>query len=111
MVTNEDKPWVPQWYWDISTGRETATRSARPRKAKTAARKARGGDCCSKERACGFESNVSSDNVLAGQVSYQTHCLAHYEDQGLFCYCVWVREEEEAECDVEEREGGDYRCC
>ena len=37
--------------------------------------------------------------------AYQPHSLSNYKHQGLVCDRVWGSEEEEAECDVEEREG------
>lgn len=41
---------------------------------------------------------------------YKTHSFADNEDETLVCYCAWVGEEEEGECDVEKGEGSDDRC-
>lgn len=53
-----DGPWEPQKYWEISSGRETETRSVIPTTRRRAERKASGGDCVSKERVFGYQ-NIS----------------------------------------------------
>ena len=46
-------PWEPQWYCEISSGRETETRSLMPMTKRTAARKPKGADWRSKARDSG----------------------------------------------------------
>lgn len=60
MTCGEDRgrrgrkvPCEPQWYWEISSGREQETRSVMPTTKSTAARKDKDGDWVSKERVKG----------------------------------------------------------
>lgn len=41
-------------------------------------------------------------------MAHHAHALAEDPDKGLFIDGTWVREKEESECDMEERDGGDY---
>jgi hypothetical protein len=69
-----------------------------PRKRKSAARKARGGDVTSKERACGCVYFISGVYSWGKGVRYHAHSLSYDENHGLICDRIWVCEEEIGEC-------------
>ena len=105
-----DAPCEPQWNCEISSGRETETRSLMPTTRSTAARKARGGDCISKEREFGCGRIVRRYYHWRSKILYQAHGFSYYENKCLICYGAWRSEEEECEGNVEKREGCND-CC
>lgn len=130
-------PWVPQWWTrQISSGMLSDTRSVMPQRARITARKARAGDraskvrsygcvcqdqgflgsclACLRARALSLSLFLSLPSILLSAFcgpTYHAHSLAQYEHQRLVGDGAWVGEEEEAQGDVEEREGGEDRLC
>lgn len=88
---------------------ETDTRSLMPTTARTAARKARVADCESNALVSGCKAISAYSLTRRNEYAHQAHRFAYYEHQGLICYGGWGGKEEEPQCDMEERERGNYR--
>jgi len=104
-----DVPWEPQWYWEISSGRETETRSLMPTTRRTAERKARGGDLDSKERDSGFEVSETCHVLSLQRTTHHAHSFTDNKHQSLICQSCWRCEEEVRERNMEQGQRGNDR--